>query len=114
MPKAATVPQAAAVAFRHLGGRVQVCLIRRRHSNAWGIPKGLVDPGNTATETAIIELWEEAGVRGRVVGDPIGTYQYAKWGTTLNVSVYVIEVLEVLDTWPEDDFRERRWATFED
>ena len=114
MPRATSVPQAAAIAFRHVGSGVHVCLIRRRRAGTWGIPKGLVDPGNTPTQTALIELWEEAGVRGRVVGEPIGTYQYAKWGTTLTVAVYVIEVLEVLDAWPECNLRERRWTTLDD
>ena len=37
--------QAAAIPVRRVGRGLQVCVIRRKDSNSWGIPKGLVDPG---------------------------------------------------------------------
>ncbi len=79
-----------------------MCLIRKRLSaGAWGIPKGTVDSGLTHTETALKEAWEEAGVRGRLVGDALGTYRYEKVGRPLTVMVYVMEVLEHHDDWDE-------------
>ena len=104
--------QAAAIAVRRNGDRVQVCLIRRKGSRKWGIPKGQVDPGDTHEETALNEAWEEAGLRGRLIGDVVGTYEYEKWDTTYAVAVYLMEVLEQHDDWDEADFRERRWASF--
>ena len=104
--------QAAAIAVRRNGETLEVCLIRKRKSKTWGIPKGLVDPGDTHEETALNEAWEEAGLRGRLVGDAVGTYEYEKWGTTLTVAVYIMEVLEQHDEWQEAGFRERTWASF--
>jgi 8-oxo-dGTP pyrophosphatase MutT (NUDIX family) len=104
--------QAAAIPFRRIGENVQVCLIRRKGSEAWGIPKGLVDPGDTSEETALNETWEEAGLRGRLIGDSIGIYRYEKWGKTFTVAVYVLEVLEQEGSWQEASFRERRWIPF--
>jgi len=77
----------------------------------WGIPKGSVDSGDTHAKTALKEAWEEAGLRGRLIGDPLGTYQYEKWGTTLVVRVYLMEVLEQYDVWQESGFRERKWTS---
>jgi 8-oxo-dGTP pyrophosphatase MutT (NUDIX family) len=54
----------------------------------------LVDPGDTPEETALNEAWEEAGLRGRLIGDVVGTYEYEKWNTTFAVTVYLMEVLE--------------------
>ena len=103
--------QAAAVPVR-LNGRGEICLITTGKSKRWGIPKGLVDPGDTLEETALKEAWEEAGVRGRLIGDAIGTYEYEKWDAVLEVVVYVMEVLEEKDRWPERDVRDRQWVSF--
>jgi phosphohistidine phosphatase len=107
---AGPLQQAAAIAIRRRDDILEVCLIRSRKSRKWGIPKGLIDPGDTQEETALNEAWEEAGLKGRLLGDPIGIYEYRKWGTTLVVAVYVMEVLEEHDDWQEADFRERRWT----
>src|SRR5947208_6658864 len=104
--------QAAAIAVRGTGENLQVCLIRKRGSKAWGIPKGIVDPGDTHAETALNEAREEAGLTGRVIGKAIGTYEYEKWATTFTVAVYLVEVLEQQDVWQEAGFRERRWTSF--
>ena len=90
--------QAAAIPIRRAGRALQICVIRRKDANRWGIPKGLVDPGDTHEETALNEAWEEAGINGRLLGAAIGTYRYRKWGTRLTVAVYVMEVLEQAET----------------
>jgi phosphohistidine phosphatase len=102
--------QAAVIAVRHGATGPEVCLIRRKGTIDWGIPKGLVDPGFTLEQTALKEAEEEAGLRGRVVGAPLGTYQYKKWGTTLIVTVYLMRVLQEQEDWQEQTFRERRWV----
>jgi phosphohistidine phosphatase len=104
-------PQAAVVPYRRTGEALEICLIRRRDTNAWGIPKGLVDPGDTVEETALKEAWEEAGIRGRLIGDdPVGSYQYEKWRTTFAVAVFLMEVNGSADEWQESRLRERRWV----
>jgi 8-oxo-dGTP pyrophosphatase MutT (NUDIX family) len=107
------VQQAAAIAVRRRARSLQVCLIRRKDSRQWGIPKGVVDRGDTREETALNEAWEEAGLKGRLIGNAIGTYMYRKFNRTLRVAVYIMEVLEQADTWDEVAFRERRWTSFE-
>jgi phosphohistidine phosphatase len=104
--------QSAAIAVRRIGKNPQVCLIRRKKSRVWGIPKGIVEAGDTPEETALNEAWEEAGLMGRLIGDAIGTYKYVKWGRTLTVAVYIMEVLDQADVWEEAGFRERRWSSF--
>lgn len=103
--------QAAAIAVRRNGRALEVCLIRKE-SKRWGIPKGIVDPGDTPERTALNEAWEEAGLKGRLLGDAIGTYEYEKWSRTFLVAVYVMEVLEQHEDWQEALIRERRWTSF--
>jgi len=104
--------QAAAIAVRRNGEALEVCLIKKKESEQWGIPKGMVDPGDTYEQTALNEAWEEAGLKGRLLGDTIGTYEYEKWYRTFVVAVYVMEVLEQLDEWEEAMIRQRRWTSF--
>jgi 8-oxo-dGTP pyrophosphatase MutT (NUDIX family) len=106
--------QAAAIPVRRRGDDLQVCLIRKRLAGSWGIPKGTVDAGRTPASTALNEAWEEAGLRGRLVGDPLGTYNYEKFGRPLTVMVFVMEVLEHHKDWVEAGLRERRWASCEE
>ena len=91
-----------------------MCLIRRKKSKAWGLPKGVVDAGDTRRETALNEAWEEAGLSGQLLDKPVGSYEYEKWGTTLTVAVYLMQVIKQEATWDEDTFRERRWTSFDD
>jgi 8-oxo-dGTP pyrophosphatase MutT (NUDIX family) len=104
--------QAAAIPVRKKSSALEVCLIRRKGSTSWGIPKGSVDPGDTHEETALKEAWEEAGISGRLVGMSLGRYEYDKWDMTYEVAVYLMEVLEQHSTWQEARFRERRWTSF--
>jgi 8-oxo-dGTP pyrophosphatase MutT (NUDIX family) len=106
--------QAAVIPFRGAGRKLQVCLIRRKGSKKWGIPKGFVDRGDTPKDAALKEALEEAGLRGRLVGDAVGSYEYRKWGTKLDVTVYLMEVQEEEDEWDEEDIRDRQWASFDD
>ena len=104
--------QAAVIPFRGSGKKLEICLIRKKGSKKkWGIPKGFIDRGETPKESALKEASEEAGLKGRLVGDPVGSYEYQKWGTTLAVTVYLMEVKDEEDDWDEEDFRERHWTS---
>jgi 8-oxo-dGTP pyrophosphatase MutT (NUDIX family) len=94
--------------------RTGVFLVTSRKRKRWIIPKGVVERGMTPWESAAMEAYEEAGVRGDVGTTPVGSYQYEKWGGVCTVEVYVLAVREVLDDWPEASQRERRWFTFEE
>ncbi len=44
-------------------------------SSKWTFPKGLVEEGESAQDTAIREVYEETGIKGRVIGY-LGKIQY--------------------------------------
>ncbi len=102
--------QAAAIPLcRTRSGSIEICLIRRRDSAAWGIPKGFIDPGHTPGEAALNEAYEEAGLSGRLLGDSIGSYVYSKRGDSYSVAVFLMEVQTEDGNWPEERMRMRRW-----
>jgi len=107
--------QVAVIPVRRGGdGVVQVCLIRKKSSSKWSIPKGFIEDGDSHAEAALTEAHEEAGLNGRLVGEAIGAYEYEKGTLSLTVAVYVMVVLGERRTWPEAGWRERRWYSVEE
>ncbi len=91
-------------------------LVTSRETRRWVVPKGWVEKRTSPAEQAAREAFEEAGIRGRIAETPIGTYAYPKRlpggaSVTCKVEVYPLEVDILLDTWPEQEERERRWFT---
>src|SRR5262245_54999682 len=99
------IRQGAALPVRN--GRV--CLVTSSNGKRWVIPKGVIEPGQTAGETALQEAWEEAGLVGVLQPEPIGSYLYEKWCGTCHVTVFLMHVTEVVQEWPERDLRQRSW-----
>lgn len=106
--------QASAIPFRVRDGRLEFCQITSIKRGHWGFPKGIIDPGETSEETALKEAEEEAGLSGRLVGEPLGEYEYSKWASTLRVIVYLMEVTATADDWDEAELRTRAWRAPEE
>lgn len=104
------VRQAAAIPVRD--GRV--CLVTSSGGRRWVVPKGVIDPGHTPGEAALVEAWEEAGLVGALDPEPLGSYAYEKLDRELLVLVYRMSVTEVRDAWPERGLRARAWVTLDD
>jgi len=104
------IQQACVVPFRRQAERIEICLITSLKKGRWILPKGIIDPGETREESALKEALEEAGLHGRIVGKPLGTYEDFKWGSKLHVTVLLMEVTQADDEWLESDVRERSWV----
>jgi phosphohistidine phosphatase len=104
--------QAGALAYRTIDNTIQVLLITTSSGKHLTIPKGLIDPGFSATETVRNEAVEEAGIAGRLLVPPVGIYHFDKWGGHCEVEVYAMQVTRQLNRWPEGDSRRRLWVDF--
>ena len=109
-----TFDQASAVPYRFRGGEIEFCLITSSSKRRWCFPKGIIDPGETPAETALKEAEEEAGLHGEICGQPLGDYEYNKWGRSLSVVVMLMKVHEAADEWEESRLRDRRWVGLEE
>jgi len=113
----AELTQAGALCLRtRPDGRPEVLLVRTLTTGRWVVPKGWPEEGLTLAETAAIEAWEEAGIRGIVRPAPVGSFSHVKRnrdGMSLRcrVQVFVIDVAEVADDYPEAGRRDRRWMS---
>lgn len=107
------VDQASAIPFRRKKDAIEFCLITSSNNGHWIFPKGMIDPGDTALETALKESEEEAGLIGEIIGEPLGEYTYNKWGQKLRVVAMLMEVTASQDDWQEDHVRNRCWVSLE-
>ena len=101
------IRQAAALPVRN--GRIG--LVTSSNGKRWVIPKGLIEPGQTAGEAALQEAWEEAGLTGTLEPEPLGSFLYDKWCGTCHVVVFLMHVSDVAQNWPEGDLRQRTWVS---
>jgi 8-oxo-dGTP pyrophosphatase MutT (NUDIX family) len=59
------------------GNLYQVLLVHKpRQKDAWQLPQGGVEEGETVEEAALRELQEEAGVTAKIIGESRQTYRY--------------------------------------
>jgi 8-oxo-dGTP pyrophosphatase MutT (NUDIX family) len=114
-PNARLAAQYAALPWRiGTGGKREVMLLTSRETHRWVIPKGWPMSGKKPAEVARQEAFEEAGLIGQMSGKrPLGRYQYLKrlkqGSTRCEVTVYLLQVEQQLDDWPEKDERTTRW-----
>jgi len=104
--------QSAVIPFRLRKGEPQILVIYSSNRKHWVVPKGIMDPGLTARESAAKEAWEEAGVEGRIHGGSLGVYTCRKWGASCQVEVFAMEVTDLVPEkkW-EESHRGREWVT---
>ena len=132
-PPTAHQTSAGGVIVRHGDGGVAVCLIGRRQRASpgqrpragatppplvWCLPKGHVEPGESLAETALREIAEETGLRGRIRGElgaidyqfiaPEDGRRYAK-----TVHYFLCEYVDGATHAQDREVEEARWLPLE-
>jgi ADP-ribose pyrophosphatase YjhB (NUDIX family) len=109
-----THKQSAVIPYRINSGKPEILLITSMKKKNWIIPKGFVEPGMTAQESAKKEAYEEAGIKGIVQSKALGIYNQKKWGGDCRIEVYEMLVDKALKSWPEKDLRKRKWFSIKE
>ncbi|WP_192252278.1 NUDIX hydrolase [Mesorhizobium silamurunense] len=112
--KGERIRQVAAIPFRlRENGSPEVLLVTSRTTRRFIVPKGWPMKGKSGRKAAMIEAQEEAGVLGKVLKQPAGTYSYwkrlASRFARVDVVVYLLEVTEEMADWQEAANRQRAW-----
>lgn len=101
--------QSGVLPYRIQDEKLEILLVTSRNKKKWIIPKGIIESGMKAYESAALEALEEAGIIGEVSQDPLGSYKVKKWDGLCEVLVYPMKVENETKQWLEDSFRERKW-----
>ncbi len=99
-------------------GAAQVMLITSRDTGRWVVPKGNMETGMAPHQAAVLEAWEEAGLRGFACAASLGDYVYVKrrrgGEAEARVALYPFAVTGQEPDWPERHQRETRWFALPD
>jgi 8-oxo-dGTP pyrophosphatase MutT (NUDIX family) len=92
----------------------EVLLVTGRRSGRWMIPKGWPMVGKSLADSAAQEAFEEAGIKGKIDNQPIGTFRHVKqhllFGRLeVDILVHPMAVERELGDWPEKGERQRKW-----
>lgn len=114
--KGARIQQVAAIPFRMSAEHgIETLVVTSRGTQRFIIPKGWPMKGKTDCQAAAIEAREEAGVLGKPLKEPAGSYSYWKrlsdCFVPVDVTVYLLEVTEELSSWDEGRSRRRAWLS---
>lgn len=101
--------QAGAIPFRRSNDRWEFLLVTSRKGN-WIFPKGICDYEEPPELAARRECEEEAGVRGELLPEPVGSYDNEKWQQPGVVVMFLLR-FESEVAWQESAIRRREWVT---
>ena len=101
--------QSGVIPFRKTKQGLEVLLITSIKKKKWIIPKGFVEFNLTPFESAKKEAYEEAGVYGTNETIELGHFENQKSIGVCHVKVFAMEVIEVLEDYPDKEKRKRKW-----
>jgi len=79
-----------AIIFRKENGVLKFLVVQEKSGGHWGFPKGHVDQGETETETAAREIYEETGLKVKFLDGFRSAVQYSPKPNTMKDVVYFL------------------------
>lgn len=87
-------------------GKIQIIIITSTSGKSWILPKGHPENHLNKSQVAELETYEEAGVKGTIINSKLR--KEFKRDEDNMLIIYPLLIKDILDTWPEQDIRERR------
>jgi 8-oxo-dGTP diphosphatase len=121
--KATVVDRARVTVVRAAGGVVrrsgpldllEIVVIHRPAYDDWTIPKGKLDPGESAQAAALREVEEETGLRCRLVRELGCTAYVDRRGRDKTVCYWLMDPVGFASFVPTQEVDEVRWLTVEE
>ncbi len=101
--------QSGVIPYRKIEDAVEIMLITSIKKKKWIIPKGYVEFNLSPFDSAKKEAFEEAGIIGSNETIELGTIQLKKGNGVTRLRIYSMEVVKILDDYPDKELRKRKW-----
>jgi bis(5'-nucleosidyl)-tetraphosphatase len=102
-----------AVIFRTTNGQLEYLIVRSTRGNHWAFPKGHMEPGENEQDTALREIFEETGLKVRLLdGFRTGMDYPLREGCCKEVVVFLGDGAGQAVTVPEDEISDFRWLAY--
>ena len=101
--------QSGVIPYRKNNGELEILLITSIRKKKWIIPKGFVEFNLSPFESAKKEAFEEAGIIGSNETFELGTVELKKGIGLTHMKIFSMEVIKILDDYPEKNIRKRKW-----
>ena len=101
----------AAVCYRRAGSGLEFLLVNTA-SGKWTFPKGNIEPHLGASESAALEAFEEAGVKGWISDHHFDCYRHDKGDVEHLVAAYLMLVRQM--STPQESYRNPTWFSVEE
>lgn len=107
--------QVGVIPYQVENGELKLLLMSSDNEQKWSFPKGIIEPGLSAQTAAAKVAWKEAGLKGTIVDQALGSYKRDKWGGQCLVIVFPMRTIEIVNTdkW-EKTGQQRQWVPFQE
>jgi len=106
--------QSGVIPYRKKNGELQILLITTIKKKKWIFPKGYIEFNLSPFESAKKEAYEEAGVIGANETTELGSVSLKRSMGNCDLKVYSMEVIDILDDYPEKNERKRKWFSIKE
>lgn len=106
--------QSGVLPYRKKNGELQILLITSIKRKKWILPKGYIEFNLSPFESAKKEAYEEAGVIGANETVELGSFRINRSIGNCDIKIFSMEVIEILDDYPEKNDRKRKWFSVKD
>lgn len=104
-----------AVVYRIINGQRRYLLIKNKRSAHWGFPKGHIERGETAEDTAKREVLEETGIHIELLPDFVEESDYSIQGKIeKSVSIFLAKTKDTQTIIQKEEIEDYIWLQYED
>ncbi len=100
------------IPWRLNDGALEIMMLGLVQQKQWVLPVAICEPGLTPQQSMAKEIIDMAGIEGVIDDQPIGNYEYKRWGENCQAELYPMKVTkEYAADNHRESYQSRRWVS---